>query len=312
MSFSSSYPFQRGAAVVVNAGCQYNKKTRQWEPEEALVDEFRRLMALLPNRNFTILKSLNAPSKPTAADIVEMFDSLAATDFTSYDALLVILMAHGQEGKMTAWPSFGFPLGRNSIRTKLDLRRDVYSKFQLPAPDSTAGLPTKASETLMGKPKIFITEMCRGGSSTITHPLGWAERPPGLIGLDGLKTLRELSAKGKPLPPGLSIVPALYKREGDDGALFTRYADFLFAWPTVPFNFSGIHGAYATQDATVDSRVLFLSAFRELLTAQPACPLHELLTQANKKAVVTGHPQQADIETYLTALEPSECPCPRN
>lgn len=296
----------------MNAGCGYNKETRQWEPEEALVDEFGRLMALLPDRNFTILKSLNAPSKPTAADIIEMFDSLAATDFTSYDALLVILMSHGLEGKMTAWPSFGFPLGQNSIPTKLDLRRDVYSKFQLPAPDSTAGLPTKASETLMGKPKIFITEMCRGGSSTITHPLGWAECPPGLIGLDGFKTLRELSEKGKPLPPELSIVKATYKREGDDGALFTRYADFLFAWSTVPFNPSGTHGAYTHGDIAYDSRVLFLSAFRELLAAQPACPVHELLTQANKKAVVKGHPQQADIETYLTALEPSECPYPRN
>ena len=285
----------------MNAGCGYNEETQQWEPEEALVDEFGRLMALLPNRNFTIVKSLNAPSKPTATDIVEMFDSLAATDFTNYDALLVILMSHGHEGKMTAWPSFGSPLGK----TKLDLRRDVYSKFQLPAPDATAGLPTKASETLQGKPKIFITEMCRGGSAKITHPLGWAERPPGLVGLDGLNTLRELSAKGKPLPPGLSMVPALYEREGD---VFTRYADFLFAWSTVPFNSSGMYGAgphYA-------SRVLFLSAFRELLGAQPACPVHELLTQANKKVVVKGFPQQADIETYLTALEPSECPYPRN
>ena len=291
----------------MNAGCryEYNEETPQWEPEEALVDEFERLMALLPNRNFTVVKSLNAPSKPTARDIVEMFDSLAATDFTNYDALLVILMSHGQEGKMTAWPSFGFPLGQNSIRTTLDLRRDVYSKFQLPAPDATAGLPTEASETLKGKPKIFITEMCRGGSAKITHPLGWAERPPGLGGLDGLDTLRKLSVEGKPLPPGLSLVPALYEGEGD---VFTRYADFLFAWATVPFNSSGTHGAYDHYA----SRVLFLSAFRELLAAQPACPVHELLTQANKKVAVKGFPQQADIETYLTALEPRECMYPRN
>ena len=52
MSFSSSYPFRRGAAVVVNAGCGYNKKEGQWEPEGPLVDEFGRLTALLPNRNF--------------------------------------------------------------------------------------------------------------------------------------------------------------------------------------------------------------------------------------------------------------------
>ena len=99
----------------------------------------------------------------------------------------------------------------------------------------------------------------------------------------------------------------MYKRQGE-GDVFTRYADFLFAWSTVPFNSSGFRDAYDHGD----SRVLFLSAFRELLAAQPACPVHELLTQANKKVAVKGFPQQADIETYLTALEPSECPYPRS
>ena len=427
MSFSSSYPFTRGAAVVVNAGCGYNKDRRQWEPEGPLVDEFERLTALLPNRHFEIVKSLNAPSKPTATDVVKMFDDLAATDFSKYDALLVVLMSHGREGEMTAWPTVEVP----TARTNVNLRRDVYSKFQLPAPDAAAGLPTKASETLQGKPKIFIVEMCRvksdasaahrlrivlsnvvlaakrdGESETflrladgnveigrttlqraaegetlrvpkftahgassglvlelwaqdsshpeklisalelgpilsgtaagqvvdaplltadgtkagtasfgyelhqvdkVTHPLGWAERPSGLVGLDGLSTLKRRVEDGKPLPAGLSIVPEIYER---DAAILTRYHDFLFAWSTVPFNPSGVRSEWkARNGATLQaSLVLFLSTFRELLAAQPACPVHELLTQANAKAVDKGHPQCADLESYSAALEPqSSC-----
>ena len=283
-AMSTAYPFRRGAAIVVNSCCE-EKKDKSWGPNEALVAEFEKLVALLPTRGFTVIESLKGDeaSSPKASDVKALFDKLADTDFSEFDALIVILMAHGGENKMKAWPEVDHPDKPSDV----DLRSDVFSKFQLQAPDSPTS--TRASETLKGKPKVFLMEMCRIGNHlpdtplTITHALGWAERPKGWMGSTVADAGEQPKTKFAKLSQvnkdalhaaALHIVPSWYRADGG-GDVFTRYHDFLFGWATVPFNPSGIHNA--------SSSCLFLSTFRDLLQTQPSRPMHELLVETNSK-----------------------------
>ena len=297
---STAYPFRRGAAIVVNSCCE----DKSWAPNEALVAEFDKLVALLPTRGFKVIGSLRGDeaSSPKASDVKALFDKLADTDFSKFDALIVILMAHGGENKMKAWPEVDHP----DKWSDLDLRSDVFSKFQLQAPDSPTS--SMASKTLKGKPKVFLMEMCRNGKHsstntplTITHALGWAERPKGWMGSTVADAGEQPKTKFAKLSQvdkdalhaaALHVVPSWYRADGG-GDVFTRYHDFLFGWATVPFNTSGIHAA--------SSSCLFLSTFRDLLQTQPSRPMHELLVETNSKVAnwAKGYAQCAEVGSTL-------------
>ena len=304
-AMSTAYPFRRGAAIVVNSCCE----DKSWAPNEALVAEFDKLVALLPTRGFKVMRESlrgDEASSPKASGVKAVFDKLADTDFSKFDALIVILMAHGGENKMKAWPEVDHP----DKHSDLDLRSDVFSKFQLQAPDSPTS--SMASKTLKGKPKVFLMEMCRNGKHsstntplTITHALGWAERPKGWMGKAVADAGEQPETKVAKLvkrhgphvkvalqAAALHVVPSWYRADGG-GDVFTRYHDFLFGWATVPFNPSGIHAA--------SSSCLFLSTFRDLLQTQPSRPMHELMVETNSKVAnwAEGYAQCAEVGSTL-------------
>ena len=280
------YPFHkpRGALALLCASASKNKDTGEWEGEPGQLQALADIREQCIERGFTVIKELGTSGeKPTADDIRKFVRELSEHDFSKNDALMMVIGSHGHEGGIWAWPN----LGEDEKSGPVALRDEIFSLFQPPL----LGTGTKASQTLVGKPKVFLIDACRspkGDGKSVEHPL----RPARGV-FDGL-------GEGQYYTP--PIAP--------DGAPVTRYSDFCFGFATVPFNEAGL-----TQGPlTSHNRSLFLSAFAEQLRDHPHSAFEHQFGAANRemqrrngaagKVKVHCFPQCAELvsNTLLKAL----------
>ena len=236
------YPFHkpRGALVLLCASATKNTKG-EWEGEPGQLQALADIRKQCIERGFTVIKELGTSGdKPTAEHIRQFVKELSEHDFSENDALMMVIGSHGHEGHIWAWPN----PGEDKKSGPVALRDEIFSLFQPPL----HGTGTKASQTLVGKPKLFLIDACRspkGAEGTITcveDPLRPAVGPEARGVFDGLKARDDYN------PPIAS-----------DGTPVTRYSDFCFGYATVPFNEAGV----------TLGRSLFLSAFAEQLRDHP-------------------------------------------
>ena len=281
------YPFHkpRGALALLCASASKNKATGEWEGEPGQLQALADIREQCIERGFTVVKELGTSGeKPTADDIRKFVRELSEHDFSKdHDALMMVIGSHGHEGHIWAWPNPGEDIKSGPVA----LRDEIFSLFQPPL----LGTGTKASQTLVGKPKVFLIDACRspkGDGKSVEHPL----RPARGV-FDGL-------GEGQYYTP--PIAP--------DGAPVTRYSDFCFGFATVPFNEAGL-----TQGPlTSHNRSLFLSAFAEQLRDHPHSAFDHQFGAANRemqrrngaagKVKVHCFPQCAELvsNTLLKAL----------
>ena len=149
MSAVARYKFRRGAAVLVHSSCR--KQPDGWVPEGAQTNDMARLKRALTLRGFDVVLELGPNTdtpQPTVADIEEKFTSLATSwgwGDDHFDALVVVLCAHGSLNTITGWPLEGEPDKKSG---PLDLGDAVFRRFQLPIQGQS---PTLASEALIAK-----------------------------------------------------------------------------------------------------------------------------------------------------------------
>ena len=157
------YAFRRGAVVIVHSSCNNDNPSKEWVPEEAQTNDIGHLKHLLTRRGFQVVLEMGPTTdllQPTVVDIEQNISDLASTwkwDDDCFDALIVIIAAHGTLDRITGWP---LP-GENEKSGPLDLADKVFRHFQLPIQGQSS---TRASEALKGKPKVFIMDACRGST----------------------------------------------------------------------------------------------------------------------------------------------------
>ena len=256
------YPFHkpRGALVLLCASATRNTEG-EWEGEPGQLQALADIRKQCIERGFTVIKELGTSGgKPTAEHIRQFVKELSEHDFSENDALMMVIGSHGHEGGIWAWPN----PGEDKKSGPVALRDEIFSPFQSPL----HGTGTKASQTLVGKPKLFLIDACRspkGAEGTITcveDPLRPAVGPEAKGVFDGLKARDDYN------PP---IAP--------DGTPVTRYSDFCFGYATVPFNEAGLtQGAKASHN-----RSLFLSSFAEQLRDRPHSPFEHQFKAANRE-----------------------------
>ena len=264
MAETRRYPFQkpRGALVLLCASATENKSTGEWVGEPGQLQALAAIREQCIERGFTVIEELGTSSsavgKPTANDIRQLVRRLSERDFSENDALMMVIGSHGYEGHIRAWPN----AGEDKTSGPVALRDEIFSLFQ----PALHGTGTKASQTLVGKPKIFIIDACRlpkGAEGTFTHvehPLRPAVGPEAKGVFDGLREGQKYT------PP---VAP--------DGTPVTRYSDFCFGYATVPFNEAGLLAGATT------GRSLFLSALAEQLRDCPHDAFVHQFAAANDK-----------------------------
>lgn len=273
------YPFRspRGALAIIVASQYWDRDSDRWVRETG--HDMTTLREQLEHRGFTVVGELGTADsecpEPTAENIRTFIDELAAKDYSEHDALMVIIAAHGEEGRIKGWPN----PGDTALSGPIHLREAIFSKFQ-PVGQSSTTTTTRASRTLAFKPKIFLVDACRvppnaaAGSAFTAHvedPL----RPP--------------------VVPSSHITAAAFQQ--DEGGVFdgyvegqwykppavaasgrptNRYADFAFGFATVPFNEAG----------ALPTRSLFLDAFASALRdSPPTASFVDQMNVANGKMV---------------------------
>lgn len=283
------YRFRRGALVIVHSSCNNQNTKGEWVPEAAQTNDIGRLRHLLVRRGFEVVLEMGPNTdlpRPTTKDIEQKISGLATTwtwDDDHFDALIVIIAAHGSLDHITGWP---LPEDPNKKSGPLDLADAIFSQFQLPVQD---GSPTRASEALKGKPKVFITDACRittdasAEARNPRHPLAWTPTTGASgNGFDGLP-MPKRSRTGN--TPG-----GHYDAVTAGGEALTRYTDFLFSFSTVPYNIGGM-----TRDHSC-----FLGCLVDALKATPTASLVDVLTAAagampNKYARESGEVGQRNL-----------------
>ena len=260
------YNFRRGAVVIVHSSCNNDNPSKEWVPEEAQTNDIGHLRHLLTRRGFEVVLEMGPNTdllQPTVVDIEQKISDLASTwkwDDDYFDALIVIIAAHGTLDRITGWP---LP-GENKKSGPLDLADKIFRHFQLTIQGQSS---TRASEALKGKPKVFIMDACRGIDTTDAsaevrnpqHPLAWTPAPgKSSSGVDGLPLAKRRVPGGH------------YDAVTAGGEALTRYTDFLFCWATMPFNVSGMTKANSC----------FLGCLFNALKATPTASLVDILTAA--------------------------------
>ena len=257
MSYSSEeYTFQRGYAVLLSAASHF--ENGQWVPDPGQQASLKELRELLTDRGFDVIRELglegSAVPHPTTTDILQLFEDLESTDFTQWDALLVVIASHGTEGCIFGWPTSTEPAKPSG---PISLRESIFSKFKLSPEQVQAGDGSVASRTLHGKPKLFLIDACReagraqDGTTYLQHP----------ITLSSVDADDETTARlGAPrifahLRPG-----DVYQVAPDpQGESAVAGADFLFGFATLPFNRAGTAGSSlflgAVRRPRADSRI---------------------------------------------------------
>jgi len=263
------YPFRkpRGALIVVEAS-SHRIEHGVFTPDQGHQVAVQSLVACCEERGFTLVQALQSDRRPTADAIRKLFDEVAEMNFDDYDALMVVIASHGHEGAVMAWPEDG----KDEMSGPVELREDVFRKFQLPQ-HSRATVPTNASRTLAGKPKIFLVDACRGAQAmhNAQYPLHTAVDAGGSV-FDGLN-------HGDPYRPPLD----------PNGAPTNREADFFFAYATVPFNTAGVS----------DTGSVFLSSFAEQMRSNPRSSFVELINATNGSMMLThGRPGKVRKTCY--------------
>eukprot|EP00966_Prymnesium_polylepis_P153688 3548882-Prymnesium_polylepis.2 len=114
-------------------------------------------------RGFEVVASLGLDSErgPTATEILVLMGRLENMDFSEYDALLIVIAAHGRLGAIRGYAE------PNATCRWIDLRDDIFRRFQLSQQADVDGPPvppinTVAARTLAGKPKLFVIDAQRG------------------------------------------------------------------------------------------------------------------------------------------------------
>ena len=285
MAETRRYPFQkpRGALVLLCASATRNETTGEWEGEPGQLKSLATIREQCIERGFTVIEELGTSSsavgKPTANDIHQLVRRLSERDFSENDALMMVIGSHGYEGHIRAWPN----AGEDETSGPVALRDEIFSLFQ----PALHGTGTKASQTLVGKPKIFLIDACRspkGAEGTLTHvehPLRPAVGPEAKGVFDGLQ-------KGQKYTP--PVAP--------DGTTVTRYSDFCFGYATVPFNEAGL-----LADATT-GRSLFLSALAEQLRDHPhGAFVHQFAAANDKMQRQYGKKGQVKVSCFPQCAE---------
>ena len=138
-SLAPRYPFDKCALVTVTATA--NKKQGRWVADEGHLRSMESLLGVCLERGFTLMKELKpsvaadgGQSGPTADDIRALFEQLEGTDFTEFDALLVVIASHGEEGGVFGWP---MP-NKGKLSGPISLREHVFTKFQRACPSIRA------------------------------------------------------------------------------------------------------------------------------------------------------------------------------
>ena len=238
-------------------------KKNQWLPESGQLRSLGELRKECEACGFVLIDELGIENnkKPNADDVRNFVKGIAQLDFSGYDGLMMVIASHGDEGRIFAWPN----PKEDKKSGPVYLRDEIYSLFRQPP----AGGGTPASKSLIGKPKVFLIEACRGawGDDVMhaDHPL----KPPAAKGANGV--YNGLQGKGPEGQPADYHKP-LYL---PDHTHVLSESDFLFGWSTVAFNTSGAK----------DTHTLYLDAVVEQLRENPRrdqpLPLVNMLELAN-------------------------------
>ena len=207
-------------------------------PESGQLRCLKELREECEKRGFDFIMTLGIDDdeKPNADEVRNFVKGIAEFNFSDHDGLVMVIASHGHEGHIWAWPNESEDTKKSG---PVALRDEIYS-------------PIRANETLIGKPKVFLIEACRGAwGDDVTHvddPL----KPPAAKGAKGIYN----GLKG----PGPEQ-PADYHEPlaSPDGTPVLGESDCLFGWSTVAFNTSGV----------TDDRSLYLSAVVKQLRENP-------------------------------------------
>ena len=239
---------KRRALVLLSAAATKRKdKKNQWCHESGQLHDLEELREECEACGFKLIFELGMEEnkKPTAEDVRKFVKDIAQYDFSKFDGLMMVIASHGREGEIWAWPN----PNEDEKSGPVALRDEIYSLFRQPP----AGPGTPASKSLIGKPKVFLIDACRGAwGDDVTHPDD-PLKPPAAKGAKGIYNgLKGRGPQGQPADrhepissPGCT--PVLVE------------SDFCFGWSTVAFNCSG----------TTDDHSLYLSAVVKQLRENP-------------------------------------------
>ena len=264
---------KRRALVLLSAAATKRKVGKHgqlfWCPEFGQLRSLKELREECEKCGFDVIRKLGIDDneKPTADDVRNFVKGIAEFNFSDYDGLMMVIASHGHEGHIWAWPN----PSEDTKSGPVGLRDEIYS-------------PIRANETLIGKPKVFLIESCRGAwGDDVTHvddPL----KPPAAKGDKGIYNGLKGKEQGQ---------PADYHKplELPDGTPVLGESDCLFGWSTVAFNTSGV----------TDERSLYLSAVVKQLRENPRRDLP--LPLVNMLELTNGDMQREHVGPGLVADE---------
>lgn len=263
-------------------------KNNQWYPEYGQLQDLKLLRDQCEACGFVVEGKLgmNDDEKPTADDVRNFVKDVAQRDFSKYDGLMMVIASHGHEGHIWAWPN----PSEDKKSGPVALRDEIYSLFCQPP----VGPGTLASKTLVGKPKVFLVDACRGawgdGATHVEDPL----KPSAAKGARGIYN---------GLKAGDDHKPHYAPDDHNHSTPVLGESDCCFGWATVAFNSSGV----------TENNSLYLSAvvkqLRENPHRDPPLPLVSMLELANgemqrqygRAGVVAkdGYPMCSEVKSTL-------------
>ncbi|XP_071829818.1 caspase-6-like [Apostichopus japonicus] len=126
-----------GTALIFN-----NKTFRYMNDRKGTDRDKRHLKSTLEKLGFRVYEKYNSSSK----DIKDTINKMAERDHSNADCFVCVFLTHGDDGVV-----YGSESKAGDPTTDVRLQEDVFEKFR-----------GKNCGSLIGKPKIFIIQACRG------------------------------------------------------------------------------------------------------------------------------------------------------